>query len=293
MKTDKNSRLVVVTGITGTQGNAVARELLSDGYTVRGLTRKPENEKARQLSTLGAQIVKCDLNATDDVTRALKGAWGAFGVFTFMEGGCALEEKQAKSFAAAAKDAGVQQYVYSSVASADRKTGIPHFENKARVEEYLKGLGLKSYTVLRPSFFMENFKSPWLWPGLEKGRLDIALKPGTKLQMIAVGDIARYALLAFEKNTGLNRAAIDLAGDELTMPEAAEVLTGAVGRKVQYAETPIADVRAASPEMATMFEWFNRVGLNADIKEAARKYGIKALTLNEWAHKVKWPVIAH
>src|SRR3989338_9163004 len=134
---------------------------------------------------------------------------------------------------------------------------------------------------------MENFRSPWLWPGLEKGRLDIALKPGTKLQMVAVGDIARYALLAFEKNTGLNGAAIDLAGDELTMPETAEVLTEALGRKIQYAETPIADVRAGSPEMAIMFEWFNRVGLNADIKGTARKYGIEALNLKKWSHKVK------
>lgn len=293
MKTDKNGRTVVVCGVTGTQGNAVARELLDKGYEVRGLTRRPENEKARQLSALGAQIMKCDLNVTENVSRALNGAWGAFGVFTFMEGGTAQEEKLAKSFAAAAKAAGVQQYVYSSVASADRKTGIPHFENKARVEQSLKDLGLKSYTVLRPAFFMENFKSPWLWPGLEKGRLDIALKPGTKLQMVAAEDIARYALLAFEKNTGLNRVAIDLAGDEMTMPETAETLTEALGRKIQYAETPIADVRAASPEMATMFEWFNSTGLNVDIPGVARKYGIGALTLKEWAHKVKWPVAAH
>ena len=292
MKTE-NKKTIVVTGITGTQGNAVARELLSNGYKVRGLTRNPGNEKATQLYALGASILKCDLNATEDIALALDGAWGAFGVFTFMEGGVAQEEEQAKRFAAAAKTAGLEQYVYSSVASADRKTGIPHFENKARVEQYLKGLGLKSYTVIRPSFFMENFRSPWLWPGLEKGRLDIALKPGTKLQMVAVGDIARYALLAFEKNTGLNGTAIDLAGDELTMPEAAEVLTEALGRKIQYAETPIAAVRAASPEMATMFEWFNRVGLNADIKEVARKYGIQALSLKNWARKVKWPVAAH
>ena len=292
MKTE-NKKTIVVTGVTGTQGNAVARELLSSGYKVRGLTRNPGNEKAGQLSSLGASILKCDLNVKEDIALALDGAWGAFGVFTFMEGGVAQEEEQAKRFAAAAKTAGVSQYVYSSVASADRKTGIPHFENKARVEQYLKGLGLKSYTVLRPAFFMENFRSPWLWPGLEKGRLDIALKPGTKLQMVAVEDIARYALLAFEKNTRLNRAAIDLAGDELTMPEAAEVLTEALGRKIQYAETPIAAVRAASPEMATMFEWFNRVGLNADIKEVARKYGIEALSLKNWARKVKWPVAAH
>ncbi len=293
MKTDKNNRTVVVCGITGTQGNAVARELLNNGYDVRGLTRKPENERASQLSALGAQILKCDLNMTEDVSRALKGAWGAFGVFTFMEGGTAQEEEQAKRFAAAAKTAGVQQYVYSSVASADRKTGIPHFENKARVEDYLKSLGLKSYTVLRPAFFMDNFRSPWLWPALEKGRLAMALKPGTKLQMVAAEDIARYALLAFEKNTKLNRVAIDFAGDELTMPETAETLTEALGRKIQYTEQPIADVRAASPEMAAMYEWFNRVGLNVDIPEVTRKYGIEAITLKQWAHKVKWPVAAH
>ena len=99
--------------------------------------------------------------------------------------------------------------------------------------------------------------------------------------------------MELEKNRGLKGTAIDLAGDELTMPEAAEVLTEALGRKIQYSETPLADVRAGSPEMAAMFEWFNRVGLNADIKGTARKYGIEALNLKKWSHKVKWPVAAH
>jgi len=286
----KRNELVVVCGITGQQGGAVARELLREGFQVRGLTRNPDREKGLEFSRMGAQVVKCDLNKTEEVMRALNGAWGAFGVFTGMEGGPAQEEQQAGRFAVMVKNTGVKHYVYSSVASADKNTGIPFFDNKARVEQTIRTLGLPSYTILRPAFFMDNFQSPMMRPELEQGRLSIALKPQTRLQMIAVEDVGRFGCRAFLKSREMNQQAIDLAGDELTMPETAEILSEAMNRRIQYSQTPIAQVRAMNADIATMYEWFDRVGLNVNIEEMSRMYGIKPLSLKQWARKVKWPV---
>jgi uncharacterized protein YbjT (DUF2867 family) len=122
----------------------VARELINGGYTVKGLTRDPGKTQARELAAMGARIVKCDLDKTGEVTNTLEGCWGASGVFTFMPEGTAREEQQARRFAQAVISAGVKQYVYSSVASADKKTGIPHFENKRRVELFIKELGTRA-----------------------------------------------------------------------------------------------------------------------------------------------------
>lgn len=292
METNKENRIVAVCGVTGHQGGAVARELLKAGFKVRGLTRDPEQEKAGELSRLGAQVVKCDLDKTGDVMRALKGAWGAFGVFNGLEGGAALEEQQADRFAVMAKNTGVQHYVYSSVASADKKTGIPFFDNKARVEHTLRALKLPSYTILRPAFFMENLQGPLMWPELERGRLSLPLKPETKLQLVAVEDIGRFGCMAFEKCDELNHAAIDLAGDEMTMPEAAEVLGEALNRKIRFSQAPIAEVRAMNPAYALMYEWFDRVGLSVNIPEVSRMYGLQPFRFGQWARKVKWPAAA-
>ena len=291
--TKNNEKIVVVAGATGHQGGAVARHLLDTGFTVRALTRNTGTAAAAELSGLGAELVKCDLEDAGAVRRALTGAWGAFGAFAVNAAGPLREEKQAVLFAEQANAAGVRHYVYSSVASAQRNTGIPHFDNKWRVENVVRGLGLPSYTILRPAFFMDNFLSPWLWPNIAQGKLSMALKPETKLQMIAVDDIGAYALMAFEEHERLNRAEIDLAGDELTMPEAAGLISGALNRQIMFEQQPIGEVRRFSEDMATMYEWFDRVGLDVDIDLLRKTYAVKPAAFSQWAAMAKWPVPAH
>src|SRR6185436_3130235 len=92
------------------------------------------------------------------------------------------------------REAGVQHFVYSSVGSAHRKTGIPHFENKYRIEETVRSLKFPSHVIIRPVFFMENLPSPWFLNG---DNLYAAMLPTTTLQMIAVEDIGKYGALAF------------------------------------------------------------------------------------------------
>ena len=156
-----DSKSVLVTGATGHQGGAVAGELLSRGFRVRAMTRKPQGENARALSRLGAEIVAADLDDEASLEKALAGMWGAFAIQNTWEAGVEGEEAQGKRFAKAAKKAGIEHFVYTSVASAHRRTGIPHFENKWRIEETVRGLGFPTHVILRPVFFMENWVSPW------------------------------------------------------------------------------------------------------------------------------------
>ena len=257
--------LILITGATGQQGGAIARELLEAGHKVRAFTRKPGSQAAVALATLGAEVVQGDLNDQASVRRALAGAWGALGVQNTWEAGVEQEEAQGLTFARLAREADVQHLVYASVGSAHRNTGIPHFENKWRIEQLIRGLGFPSYFIYRPVFFMENLTSPWFWPGIEQGELAIALQPDTRLQMIAVEDIGRYGRQAFERHDELNGSSSDLAGDALTMPETAALLSRALGREVVHRRVPIEDVRKMSEDYALMLEWFERVGYNADI----------------------------
>jgi uncharacterized protein YbjT (DUF2867 family) len=279
---------VLVTGATGQQGGAVASELLKHGYPVKAMTRNPEGEKAQALAMAGAETIHGDLDDAGSLEKALKGMWGVFAVQNTWEAGVEKEEAQGKRIAEMAHRAGVKHYVYSSVGSAHRSTGIPHFDNKWRVEETVRKLGFPSHTVIRAAFFMENFASPWFKPGIDGGRLMVALKPETVLQMIAVQDLGKYGLWAFENHRALNGRAIDIAGDTLTMPAVAKIIGKAAGRPVEFVQTPIEEVRKFSADFAIMLEWFDRVGYNADIERNAKESGIKPTKFAEWAAKVKW-----
>lgn len=280
--------VILVTGATGQQGGAVASNLLSKGYQVRALTRKPEGEKAQALAARGAEIVRGDLNDPPSLERALAGVWGAFAVQNTWEAGVAGEEEQGKRFAELARKKGVQHFVYTSVGSAHRQTGIPHFDNKWRIEQTVRALKFPSYTILRPVFFMDNFVSPWFKPGIQQGKLMIGLKPSTLLQMIAVDDIGKFGLRAFERQEEMNGVELDLAGDQHTMPETAEVLSKTTGKKIEFVQVPIEEVRKFSEDFAIMLEWLDRLGYNADVAALASKYGIRLTTLTEWARRADW-----
>ena len=147
-------RLILVCGATGKQGGAVARSLLDRGFRVRGLTRDPQKPEAQALAEQGAEVVQGDMEDRSAMDRVLEGAYGVFSVQNFWETGYDREVKQGKTVADAAKATGVEHFVYSSVGSAHRQTGIPHFESKWEIEEHVRQIGLP-YTILRGCYELD------------------------------------------------------------------------------------------------------------------------------------------
>ena len=175
-------------------------------------------------------MVAANLDDRASLDRALAGAYGLYSVQTFREEGPAGEERQGKTLADAALAAGVQHLVYASVGGAEKGTGIPHFESKWRIEEYSRSLGLP-LTVLRPVFFMENFLS---FSGPRDGVLAMPLPPDRPLQLIAVDDIGGFAALAFRRREQFLGQALEIAGDELTLPQAAAIWSRVSGQPVRF-----------------------------------------------------------
>ena len=277
------SKVVVISGATGQQGGATLRALAGKGFSIRALTRTPDSNAAKALRTLGAEIVKADLDDEASVRAALKGAWGAYAVQNTWTAGVEGEEAQGHRFATAAHTEGVQHYVYASVASADRKTGIPHFENKFRVENTVRSLNFPSYSIIRPVFFMENLVSPFFLNG---DKIVSALDPDTRLQMIAVSDVGQYGALAFT-DARFKHLEIDIAGDTMTMPQAAATLSKALGKPLEYLRIPMTEIRKNSEDFALMLEWFERVGFDVDIAGKAKQYGVPPTTLGTWAARLR------
>jgi uncharacterized protein YbjT (DUF2867 family) len=277
-----NNRTILITGVTGKQGGAVAQALEGTGFHLRGLTRTPDGERAAALARQGVDIIKGDLDDEATLRRALSGAWGVFGVQNAGEAGAEREEVQGKRLATLAREVGVEHFVYTSVGSAHKRTGVPHFDSKWRIEETVRGLRFPSHVILRPVFFMENLLAPF---SLQGSSLAWALGPGTKLQMIAVDDIGWFGARAFTAAAAFNRREIDLAGDVRTMPEAAQILTAALGRPIKFAQTPIEQVRQYSKDIAVMLQWFESIGYSADIAGLEREFGRTLTNLPDWARR--------
>ena len=107
-------RVVVVTGATGRQGRAVARRLLSEGWRVRAITRRPESRRARDLAAFGADVVGADMAVRETLSRAFRDAYGVFSVQNPMISGVEGEIQQGRNVADAARESGVRHLVYGS-----------------------------------------------------------------------------------------------------------------------------------------------------------------------------------
>jgi uncharacterized protein YbjT (DUF2867 family) len=279
MSNTQNRRILVL-GATGQQGGAVARHLRADGWEVRALVRDLNKDSAQDLKRQGVEIVQGDLNHLASLRTTMEGVYGVFSALSSTEAGVEVEERQGKAVADVAKEAGVSHFVYSSVGGAERESGIPHFESKWHVENYLHEHDLP-VTILRPAFFIDNFRSIVSEEADQTLSIKMALRPETVLQMIAVDDIGAFAALAFEQKTTFLGKAIELAGDELTPVQITEVFQRVLGKPTRFTEVPVEQLRRVNPEMGSMFAWFNESGYQADIA-ALRQLYPSLKTLEAW-----------
>ena len=282
---------VLVIGATGQQGGSVARLLLSRGHVVRAFTRSRESPAARQLKELGAELAVGNNEESESVVLAAQGMDAVYAMTSFFESGIDAEVSQGEKIADAIRAAGARHLVFSSVGSADKSTGIPHFESKYRIEQHIKSLRIP-YTIVAPVFFSENLFSPWTLPGLIQGTLALPMPPDRPLQHIPVGDIASFVALVLENPSRFLNQRIDIASDELSGRRAAEIISNASGHTIDYAQIPIAKAYEMSEDVARMYEWFDNVGYSADITALRRNYPETGWrTFEQWASVQGWSVL--
>ena len=272
---------ILVLGATGRQGGAVARELLRRGHRVHALVRDAAKDQARALEQAGAVLVRGDMDDAASLAAAMDGVHGVFSVQTFRgPGGVEAEERQARAVADAAVRAGVRHFVYSSVGGADRDTRVPHFESKHRTEQYLATLDLPT-TVLRPVMFHDILLDIAPRPAGDGLVLAMWLDPHVPVQLIATADIGVFAADAFEDADAWLGRTVEIAGDCLTGPQMAAAFEAACGIPTRYQQLPIEPLRNARPDLANMFDWFERDGYRADLDELRRtRPGL--ITLQSW-----------
>jgi uncharacterized protein YbjT (DUF2867 family) len=282
-----NDKVIAVTGATGQQGGVVTRKLLADGWNVRALTRDLDKPAAQELASLGAEVVRADMENRVELDAAFNGAYGVFSVQNFWlpNVGFEGEIRQGKNVAEAAKAAGVQHLIYSSVGAAYRGMGQKHFESKWIIEQHIHSLDIP-YTIFRPAAFFENFN--WERAFILNGTFNaMGLQPEKERQMIAAEDIGVFVALAFEKPEEYLGKTIELAGDELTESQIADTFAKVIGRPVKLTRPTGGNGRRTDEEMEAMFKFFNGEAYDADIP-ALRKLHPGLLTFEQYLRKNGW-----
>ncbi len=208
------------------------------------------------------------------------GAWGAQTV----------EYQGNLNLLSAARWAGVERFVYSSVHLADHPLArsVGAFREKARFEKELLAAEDVSSTVLRPAIFMETLDMMIQGP--------VAFVPGSQrrpVSLIAARDIARAAVRSFQADL-LGR--YELAGPEtVTFDDAFERLGGGRGKEIRVLHVPLIAMRLPGRfvpyvrELANMMAFFDAVGFAADPSVLRDTFGIPALNIEQWASQGRQP----
>jgi uncharacterized protein YbjT (DUF2867 family) len=282
---DRSTRTILVAGATGTQGGAVARELNARGYHVRGLTRNPDSDRARTLSALGIEMVRGNFDDPESLNEALVDAYGAFSVQQYRGVGVDGEIRQGKAFADAAKRAGVQHFVYTSVAKATLNTGVPQFESKLLLENHIRSLDIP-FTIIRPASFMATFEA-WR-EDAENGRISGPLPASLERVFIAPQDIGRFTAEAFDHPEEWLGRAEAIAGQKISYGEVAASMGRVLGHPVEYYQIPWDEFTAtATPTAVAREGWYLENSDPIDVDALRARYPW-LMTLEQYLRTRGW-----
>ena len=250
-------KIIAVVGATGSQGGGLVRAILEDeggDFTARAITRDVNSQKAKTLQAMGAEVVAGDLDDEQSLIKAFDGAYGAYGVtFYWNHLSPERENADAANLAKAAKAAGIQHFIWSTLEDTRKwipitdnrmptllgKYKVPHFDAKGEMDHVFTDLGVPT-TFLLASFYWENFVFSGAGPKRgPDGVLALTLPIGAaKMAGIAAGDIGAVAYGIFKKGKGLIGQRIGAAGEHLTGEEMAAAMSKALGQPVRYQDVP-------------------------------------------------------
>jgi uncharacterized protein YbjT (DUF2867 family) len=291
-------KIITVFGATGAQGGGLVRAICSDPggeFTARAVTRDSSSAKAKELAALGAEVVQGDISDEASVHKALKGAYGAYFVtFFWLHFSPEQEMKEAALYASAAKQAGIQHAIWSTLEDTrklvpledDRmptlmeKYKVPHFDGKGASDHFFTDAGVPT-TFLFASFYWDNFIYFGAGPKRgEDGKLALTLPIGdAKMAGIAAEDIGRCAYGIFKKGKEMIGKQVGVAGEHLSGNEMAAALSKALNQPVVYNKVPASVYRSfgfpGAEDLGNMFQVYDE--FEKEMNELRDVAGSKAL----------------
>ncbi|MBY3211646.1 NmrA/HSCARG family protein [Rhizobium laguerreae] len=234
--------LIAIAGATSKQGRSVAAALLqSQRFRVRAFTRKKDSPEALRLEKLGAEIVTVplELGLQKDFVAAFNGANGAFLMTPPIAPPETIEAPLGRQLADAAVEAGVGHIVFSTLENVDKITGgtkyAPHFTDKARVADHIRGLPI-SHSFVMPAFFYTNLLEYYV-PRMEGDTLLLPIYLPEDFRAPFVDPLTAtgpVVLEIFSNPERYNGKTLPIVGDIISPREMVETFQRATGLKAEY-----------------------------------------------------------
>ncbi|KAF7592528.1 hypothetical protein BBP40_012752 [Aspergillus hancockii] len=305
------SKLITVFGATGNQGGSVIRHILADPvlskeFTIRGITRDASKPAAQELLKKGVEIKKADMNIKDSVLEAIQGSHSVFLVTTpgWGAGPHDAELVHGRNVADAAKEANVQHLLFSSLlnvteTSGGRLTHVPHFDLKAKVEQYIRSIGVPA-TFILPGYFMGNYTQFGMLRKGDDGVYTLAypIAQESRFPLIDIAeDMGKYAVAALRNRSTVLGSQILAAADYYTVPQILSDFEQVTGKKTNFVQLDVETYKSFFPgpmadellENHLFIEnpgYYNGKSLKESLKLLA-SVGLKPTTWKEFLEKNK------
>lgn len=228
--------MYAVLGSSGNTGSVVVRELLRGGAPVRAVVRNPE--KARSLREAGAEVAVAEASDVAALSAALRGVKAAYVMVPpHHQGDDMLDSVRriADAIAAALASTRLDHVTLLSSIGTHQAAGTGPILGNRYLERAIDGL-TPSLTILRPPYFMENWKESLGL--LDQDKLVTMLAPETPLAMIATEDIGRIAASSLREAAPGKRVVALCGPREYSPHDVARALSGLLGRELSLAYVP-------------------------------------------------------
>ncbi|MFY2560639.1 NmrA family NAD(P)-binding protein [Corallococcus terminator] len=295
-----SQQTVFITAATGRQGGATVRALLSEGHSsVRALVRNPEAPNARALAAAGAELVVGDLDNPASLRAGCAGARAVFSMQSPILSATGIdyskELQQGRNLVEAALAEGVETFVHTATSGVGNhrdvegwaegrwKSHETYWENKLATCDLVRGAGFRHWTLILPSTFMDHIM---LDPAgfVDQRRLVTVIQADRPITLIAPEDIGKAAAAAIQHPSKFHGVTLQLAGDVLTLPQIAEILSRLDGKEYTVQSGTVDEAIAAGlhPGVAHGVAYMNVAPVLAR-PELARAYGLSPMSFETWA----------
>ncbi|KAJ5272716.1 hypothetical protein N7478_007841 [Penicillium angulare] len=295
------SPIVFVCGATGTQGNAVAHNLLEHGIEVRSITRNINSPQAKRLLSKGIFLSEGDFNDKESLKKTMTNCTAIFLNLSPDHGNPTGELNQARTLISAAKEAGIKHIVYTSALATNNPERLTHWDpssivgmllrGKQAIENEVKNAGFENWTILRPGNFMSNFLSPlvYMYQGLvQTKKFTTAFLPDTILPMIDPNDIGKFAAASIIDPVKFNQQEINTVSQMINVKDLINDLSQSIGEPIQITFLSEEDLLEKLPENPLLGpqKVMRDMSLFVDMEEV-KKWGIKLGTFVEFLEREK------
>lgn len=287
-----SAKTILVIGATGAQGGAVVDAFLDGGWSVRALVRSPDRDDARALAERDVELVAGDYADRQALAIACQGVHAVFS----MQPPVVNEVENARALAQAAREAGVDTMIHTSVSSTGWREGrspeearfLPiYWDSKEGAERAMIDAGFDVLTILKPAFLMENFllpKAPGMFPDLAERAIVTAVPLDKPFPAVATRDVGAAAFAAATRPADFAGKVVELAGDTLTLADYGRIIGEAVGAPIDVQALPADEVvaRGQAPGWVESQVWSSEIGYRSR-PEHQRKFGLQPTSFETWA----------